>query len=177
MRIPLVGRRLGEIGAGRVKRTLLPMMIFLQDVILFVFSAVGISILLYYFNYGRFRLFSVFATLLGFVAYYFTAGKLVMLFSEGIICLLRMTGMLFFYLATRPFIFLWRWIRAVTLKFLGKIREAIAKRRKRLYNIRMISRLMKEAEFGFLTGADMTEDLRKIRKEKGEEGHGAEELL
>ncbi len=178
-RLPLLGRAVGEIGTGKIKRVFLPALIFLQDVLLFSFAAAGVAILNYYFNYGQFRLYTVFATLVGFVVYYFTVGKLVMLFSEGIICLARIALTMLFFLLTRPFVFLFRMIRFVLLKISAKIKEAIANRRKRLYNIRMRDHMLREAEQGFLSGAGIVglEEMTKKTDRKVEGGNGAEELL
>ena len=154
-RLPLVGRSVGEIGTGGFRRIALPVLLFLQDVLLFSFAAVGVAVLNFYFNHGQFRIYTVVAVLLGFLLYYFTVGKLVMLFSEGIVCLLRMALTIFLFLVTRPFVYLWRGICAVSEKIVRKIREAIANRRKKVYNIRVSRQLLKEAENGFLSSAGM----------------------
>lgn len=178
-KLPLLGRAVGEIGTGKIKKILLPVMIFFQDVLLFSFTAVGVAILNYYFNFGQFRIYTVISVLLGFLLYYFTVGKLVMLFSEGIVCLARMALAMLLYLLTRPFVLLWRLICAVVRKITDKIGEAIAKRRKKLYNIRMIDRMMRESANGFLSGVWAVEvrGVSKKKDRKGEDGRGAEELL
>ncbi len=178
-RLPLLGRSVGEIGAGKIKKITLPVMIFLQDVLLFVFSAVGVAVLNYYFNYGQFRIYTIAAMLLGFAIYYFTVGKLVMLFSEGIVCLARIALTMLFFLLSRPFVLLGQMLRGIIRKITDKIREAIANRRKKLYNIHMIDRMMREAASGFLSGSEVDQEIKRIKEEKrkSEDGHGTEELL
>ena len=149
-RLPLVNRSVGELGTGRWQRVFLPVVIFLQDVILWVFAAVGVVILQYYFNYGQFRIYTVACVLLGFLAYYFTVGKLIMLLSEGVVCLLRMATTMILFLITRPFVLFGRLIGNEIKKIWSKIRKALANRRKKVYNKRMKDRTMREAEWGFL---------------------------
>lgn len=60
-------------------------LIFLQDVLFFTASAAVSTIFFYKFNSGRVRLSGVAFILLGFAAYHFTLGQLVMLAADAII--------------------------------------------------------------------------------------------
>lgn len=169
--LPLLNRSIGEIGTGKGRRFLLPILIFFQDVLLCGFAAVGVAVLNYYFNYGQFRAYTVIAMLVGFAVYYFTVGKLMMLFSEGVICLLRMTTAMLWFLLTRPFVLFGRGIGFFWKKIYGKIREGIEKHRKKVYNIHIRKQVMKEATVGFLPGVSI------IPRKRKEKDHDAEKLF
>ena len=59
--------------------------IFLSDIIFCLTAAVSVIILLFHLNGGEIRGFALFGAALGFTAYYFTLGKLTVLFSDYII--------------------------------------------------------------------------------------------
>jgi spore cortex biosynthesis protein YabQ len=59
--------------------------IFVQDILFFVIAAAVSAIFFYKFNSGRVRLSGVAFMILGFSAYYFTVGRLVMLVADAII--------------------------------------------------------------------------------------------
>lgn len=58
---------------------------FAQDILFFVITAAASAIFFYKFNSGRVRLSGVAFMILGFSAYYFTVGRLVMLVADAII--------------------------------------------------------------------------------------------
>ncbi len=77
--------------------------VFATDVLYFVFFTVCFLLFLFAFNYGIFRWFILAFTVFGFVIYYFTAGKLVILFSRQITCFLAFVLNLTLYLVLVPF--------------------------------------------------------------------------
>lgn len=63
--------------------------IFIEDIIFSVISAVVIIIMIFHVNNGRIRWFALFGAGIGFLIYYHTAGRIVMICSERIIAFIR----------------------------------------------------------------------------------------
>ena len=82
--LPILKKPLGELKT-LPKRGFVSVIIFLQDLLFFIIAGVGVAILNYEFNEGKFRIFTLLAILVGFLLYYFTIGKLVILASELIV--------------------------------------------------------------------------------------------
>lgn len=148
--LPIVKRPLREIRCGKVKNTFLTIVIFCQDVFLCCASAVGIVILNYAFNDGRFRFYTVVALLIGFLLYYFTLGKLVIFLSEWIVFFLRAAFAIFFYLLSRPVVIFFNFLGKNVKKMRSNIQKTIANQRKKVYNINKVKNCFGAAEHGFL---------------------------
>lgn len=148
--LPILGRPLRELRQGKGKRGFLSVLIFFQDLLWFCSAGVGIVILNYAFNDGRFRIYTVVALLIGFLIYYFTLGKLVMILSEWIVFLLRSAFLIFFFILSRPFVkffcFLWKIIK----KTQRNLEKTIANQRKKVYNINKKKECFSAADRGFL---------------------------
>lgn len=149
--LPLIHRPLNRGKQGRFSGALLQVLIFFQDVFLFLTAGVGLVILNYEMNQGRFRFYTVFAMIAGFAVYYFTLGKLVMLVSEGIVFLIRATLTIVFGLFLRPFCLFYRFFMKKMERIRIFFQTAIAKRKKKLYNKNEQKRLRQEAGNGFLS--------------------------
>lgn len=152
IRLPILKRPLRRPRQTRIRSALLTAVMLLQDALLFAAAGVGVAVLLYEFNHGRFRLLAVIAPCLGFASYYFTAGRLVMLLSEGIVFFLRASASIFFALLLRPIRFFCSFFGDFAKKIYKKSENAIAKKRKRVYNKNKIKQIMQRAEQGFLDG-------------------------
>ena len=150
MPLPFLKRPLRSSADSPTARKLLPVLIFFQDVLLFVFAAVGTVVLNYYFNHGRFRIFTVLAVLVGFLIYYFTVGRLVMLLSEPLAFFVRACVRLTVFLAFRPFAIFFDFFRKNVKKIKENIKKTIANRRKKVYNIGKRKEMMRQATQGFL---------------------------
>lgn len=133
--LPILHRplRMGE--DGRVRRGILASVIFLQDVFLFAVAGIGCVLLLYEYNSGRFRFLLLPVVLLGFLAYYFTVGKCVMVVSEAIAFAIKAVTAIVFYLFTRPFVKIFQFFVKKLKKTVNFFQILIAKRTKKLYNI------------------------------------------
>lgn len=59
--------------------------ILICDILFFVICAVTVILLLFQLSGGQLRIFAVFGSIIGFAVYYFTVGRLVMMFAELII--------------------------------------------------------------------------------------------
>lgn len=128
----------------------LAVLIFFQDIAFFIFASVGIILLNYEFNEGRFRFFVVIAVILGFLLYYFTVGKVVMTVSEGIAFFVKATLLVIFSVALRPF-------AALSTFFIKKIKKialflniTIANTQKKLYNKYRRKDMIQKSLNGFL---------------------------
>lgn len=148
--LPIIRRPLRQPRQSRVGQAILPILTFAQDVAWFVIAAVGTVVLNYWLNQGRFRPYTVLAVAVGFVAYYFTVGKLVMLLSEGIIFLIRAIGTVFFVLISRPIGILVEFFGKIAKKINKKVKNTIAKKRMRVYNKYKKNKILRQAEQGFL---------------------------
>ena len=148
--LPIIKRPLGEIHCGKVKNTLLSILIFVQDLFLCCVSALGIVILNYTFNDGRFRFYTVIALLLGFLVYYFTLGKVVIFLSEWIVFVFRSFFLIFFFLLSRPFVIFLRFLGKNLKKLRLNLQKSIANQRKKVYNINKVKSCLNAAEHGFL---------------------------
>ena len=73
----------------RQRRLVEEIVIFIEDVLFWLISAVAMCIFIYYINSGRFRGVAIFGAVIGFFVYYKTIGKVVMLLSGCIINFLR----------------------------------------------------------------------------------------
>lgn len=148
--LPFLHRPLRTPNSTKVKNFFLNVLIFIQDILLLVASAIGVVLLNYYFNQGRFRIYTVLAVLLGFLLYYFTVGKLVMFCSEGVVFIFRAVLTVVFVLISRPIVFFVDFFGKNVKKLFKNIQKAIAKKRKRVYNKHKETFVLKEAEHGFL---------------------------
>jgi len=148
--LPILKRPLGEIRRGKVKNGFLSVLIFFQDVLLCCASAVGIVVLNYAFNDGRFRFYTIIALLLGFLLYYFTLGKLIIFLSEWIVFFLRAIFSIGFYLFARPWVLFFRFLGKIVKKTRSNLQKTIANQRKKVYNIHKVRIYFQAAEHGFL---------------------------
>ncbi len=126
---PLSGEERGKIGQGA-----LSVLIFFQDLFLFIFAGVGCVLLHYEYNSGRFRFFSLPAIVLGFLLYYFTVGKLIMALSERIVFVIKATFLILGSVLMRPFVAICHFFNKKLTKTMNFFRKLIAKRTKMLYN-------------------------------------------
>ena len=149
--LPWIHRPLQKKERSRVGSGALSVLIFFQDVFLFLIAALGVVLLEYQYNSGRFRFFVLPAMLLGFVLYYFTVGKCLMTVSEAVVFFIKaallIVGRCFLYPFIKLFGFILNFFRKITKKF----RICIAKRRKKLYNIHVKKKWLCLSKKGFVS--------------------------
>jgi len=148
--LPVVGHPLRRRARGKLSRIALPILTFVQDLLWFVIAAVGIAILNYWFNQGRFRLFTVLAMLVGFAVYELMIGKLVMRVSESIMDCVRAIGCVLFALISRPIVRFVDFFVNFAKKIVKKVQNTLAKKRIRVYNKNKKKDVLRQAEQGFL---------------------------
>ncbi len=139
--------------AARKKKTkniYLNILIFIQDLFLALFVAAGIILLNYYFNDGRFRLFTVLAMSLSAILYYFTVGKLMMLISEPIMLIIRTSVMFLVRTVLLPIRTILGWLYSIVKNTLLKTKKHIAKVLNIRYNKREVKRLCDLSKHGFI---------------------------
>lgn len=148
--LPIVHRPLVRTEHGKIKNGMLAVLIFFQDLLLFAVGGVGLVLLQYEYNSGRFRFFCIPAILIGFLLYYFTLGKIVMLLSEVIVQGIRAFAWIVGWCILTPFVKIGRIFSKILIKFAKNIQILIAKRAKMLYNRDKKKEWLCTAEKGFL---------------------------
>lgn len=128
------GIKISRGQGGKVKKRALSALIFIEDILLFAFCGCGVTVLNYYLNRGQLRLYTITATLAGFAIYYFTAGKLIMLFAEALTFVAEAALRILFHILSRPFVWIFRATRKIFSPLLKKISYAIEKRKNIVYN-------------------------------------------
>ena len=147
--LPIVNRPIERKESGLRKKSL-SVLIFFQDIIFFAIAGIGITVLNYEFNEGRFRFFTVFAVVSGFIIYYFTVGKIVMMLSEGIVFFIKATILIIFSAICRPFVILGHFWAKKLKKTTLFLYITIANIQKKLYNINRKKKMIKKSSTGFL---------------------------
>lgn len=139
---------------GRVGERAQGALIFLEDVLYLAVAGALFSVFVYWQNDGVFRSHLLVGTLLGFFAYYFTVGRLVLSAAESLAALLRLLFACLFFLAALPVRFLWRrgkrgalWLGRTMRRFLRRTRVKLLLP---LYARREARRLLASAQRGFL---------------------------
>lgn len=161
--LPLVHRTLEMGKMQRWKRRILPVVLFFQDIALFCFAGAGTVLLNFYYNNGRFRLYTLVGLLVGFLLYSLTVGKAVMFFSEGILFFLRAGLVISGWLISRPFVAFIGFLGKIAKSFQVKLKRTIANQRKKVYNKNKKKIVLQEATYGFLP--DIAEECSKQAKE------------
>lgn len=105
--------------------------IFLQDIIFMIMAASGIVILNYYLNYGDFRFFTVISMCVGIVLWYMSLGKLIVMFSEPIVVLVKRC---IYIVVCIPMIYVLKVVTGLYKKIYNKALKAIANSRNVRYN-------------------------------------------
>ena len=110
------------------------LIIHITDVLFFIVCGIIIAITVYFSNSGRVRWFIYFFCVLGFLAYYFTVGKIVIKLSGTITEILKTAVYSFVYLLFYPFFPIVSIIKGVTHKMIEgcKVRRINEKKKKDL---------------------------------------------
>lgn len=135
--------------AGKGKEIIKAFFLVLQDVVFCLAAGILVSILLFYRNDGVFRGFVLIGAALGFVAYYFTVGRLVISASEYIVFAIRTAFLYVVYYVSLPFIRLGRFS---VERIGGAIQRAREKRLERIrasYHARVCREMLALSEKGF----------------------------
>ena len=109
----------------RVLRRGMLTVIFFEDILFALFASVCVNLFLFNLNDGQVRWYAILGTGLGFLLWYFTAGKFVMLCATAIIRFVRRVFWFLFRILLYPFIRLGRLLGRVLGRFLRRIRQAV----------------------------------------------------
>ena len=150
LKLPFIGALGDKRSESKLKETLLSVVIFIQDILLFVFIGCGTAVLNYYLNRGQFRLYTIVAVAAGFAVYYFTLGKLVIFLSQGIVFLLRAVFNIGVYILSRPFVWVFLAVKKSVIYCYKKVSHAIAKKKIIGYNKKRRAELLALAQKGFI---------------------------
>lgn len=149
MRLPFCKKEVGikeKTGVGWGGRCV----IFLGDVLTFLFGALGIIILNYSYNYGSFRVFTAIGAIVGFVLYLNTLGRLALLVLEPFALCVKYAILSLFVIFGYPFFKIGKFIAKTYNKIVFLYRFTLEKHREKLYNVREEVYLFEMSENGFL---------------------------
>ncbi len=149
LKLPFVKRELSVQKNRKINGVLKNIIVFFGDLFTLVFTGCGIVILNYSYNDGGFRGFSVIGVALGFAAYYFTAGKLIIFLLEPIAFLLKYCICAFFVFLGYPICVFLKFLIKNVRKMCFLCRFALEKRRRKVYNIKEKICLLEMAKNGF----------------------------
>ena len=135
---------------NKLRQLALNVIIFLQDLVFMIIAAVGIVFLNYYLNDGEIRLFTVISAVIGCALWYMSFGKLVIMFSEPIVMLIKFMVYTTVKIISTPVRYLVMFAVNIYKKILFKVRKAIANSRNIRYNIKRKKYYTEISRFGFL---------------------------
>ena len=136
---------------SKALKTAMPVIIFVQDVLLFVFIGFGIVVLNFYLNRGQMRLYTVTSVAAGFLAYCFTVGKLVSLVSDVLLFLVRAVFTIALRVISLPIVFIFSLVKKAALGAVKKIIFLLEKRSAMRYNKKRSERLLRLSACGFIS--------------------------
>ncbi len=134
--------------------------IFIGDTLSVLFGAVGIIVLNYSYNSGSFRFFGLVGAVLGFLAYYYTVGRLVMGILEPLVLGIKYLFLSFFIVFGYPFLKFSKFIAKTVKKIVFLYSFTLEKRREKLYNVREEVYLFEMAKNGFLNKGEQNKKER-----------------
>ena len=149
LKLPFINRPITRKSNRGFRKNVQLAVVFLGDMICVVVSAIGILILNYAYNSGRFRFFTVFGVLIGFLLYYFTVGKLIMLISEPIAILIKYVFLSFLVIFGYPFKTFFCFAVKKLKKYVFLYSFTLENRAKKLYNIEEKKYLVEMSKNGF----------------------------
>ncbi len=122
----------------------------LQDVLFCLVAGFVITVILFYYNDGRLRGFSLIAMLMGYLAYRYSLGKLSGRFSARLSAVIGKGIYLAFFYVTRPVIRVSLWSFRVATKPIRLCQIKISERRIRKYDTARMEQLRKISKKGFV---------------------------
>lgn len=147
-------------GRSRVSDFVKRAVLIAQDFFFCVTFGIAVALLLFSRNGGEFRGFVLLGALLGFAAYYFTVGQLVIRASEYVVFAIRTALLYAVYYVTLPFIAV---VRFIGRHVMNMVKARVAKRReKRIvrYTKAEEQSLIRLAENGFLCDGILSQETK-----------------
>lgn len=147
--LPILGRPLRTPRETKPFKILLATIGAVQDVALFVFAGVGITVIQYYFNNGKFRFYPLAAMAVGFLIYSLTIGKLLLRLTDIFAFAICACFSIFFAIFITPVRIFVKFFGKIAKRICGNLGKSIAKKRRQVYNKYKKKRLLQQAEHGF----------------------------
>lgn len=139
-------KRMPKSSCDLIKRGFL----VLQDIAFCLTVGVLLSVLLFYQNNGEFRGFVLVGVATGFLAYYFTVGKLVIRISEYLVFAIKTAILYVIYYTTLPFIVAGRFVVVHVGRFVDRQRQKRKEKKIDRYHRRTSEELLVLSKQGFL---------------------------
>lgn len=136
--------------SGRASQMIKYICLVLQDVIFCFTVGILLAVLLFYQNNGEFRGFVLAGAAVGFFAYYFTIGKLVIRASEYVVFALKTAMLYLVYYVTLPFVAAARFLVTRVGRLLEKLRQRRWEKACRRYHAKRYQEWLALSEWGFL---------------------------
>lgn len=121
---------------------LFSVILFVEDILFVIFFCIVFILALFYGNGGAFRVAFLISVVAGFAAYYFSIGRISVIFFEIWAAYIRATLLYIAYYLALPIRMFCKWTLSVIKKFIAKLAKAIEKRRIKRYNIEERKRLL-----------------------------------
>lgn len=109
--------------------------VFLCDLFLSAYAVIGLVVINYSYNDGKFRMFTVLGAAVGFLIYYFSFSKVLLFLFEGGFFFLKYAIMSIFDFLRKPILYIYNKFVKKIKKMCGKFRFRIEKKRKEVYNV------------------------------------------
>ena len=126
------------------------MVIFIQDLYVFLMAGIGISVLNFTYNDGKNRLYTILGILLGFLFYRIIFEKPMRWGLEGLFFCINVFFSCLFLIFIRPFSKIIKFFNKKLIEIRKKIFKCLAKRKKRVYNLYGKKYYIQESVWGFL---------------------------
>lgn len=111
--------------------------VFAGDILFFFIVSPIFTVFIYYANNGKIRWYLIIGSIVGFMLYYITIGRIIMLFSSLIVFIIRSAGAYLIYFTIRPAVifirFIFGIIRALILRIVLRIKTAVMVKKMRKY--------------------------------------------
>lgn len=158
-------------GKDRVTYRIQCVYVFFLDVLLWIFGALGVVILSYYFNYGEIRGICVLGTLLGYFISHISVERLIVACFEYVFAALRKIILWMFKKMYAPMSFFGKKCKKMLEKAKINVINTLEKREKLLYNNNELLYIYKLSQKGFvfLSTEDMKiNDSKRTGRKKNE---------
>lgn len=111
--------------------------VFAGDILFFFIVSPIFTVFIYYANNGKIRWYLIIGSIVGFMLYYITIGRIIMLFSSLIVFIIRSAGAYLIYFTIRPAVifirFIFGIIKALILRIVLRIKTAVMLKKMRKY--------------------------------------------
>lgn len=165
VKLPIVRKK---VSMGEKSGALQAIVINVGDFLCVIFAAVGIIILNYAYNSGRFRFFTVIGMGVGFIIYRYTVGKLVIAVAEPIAFIFKYFLLSIILIFSCPFVKAGSHIGKFVKKIIYLYSFTLEKKKKELYNIDEKVFATEEGETAMPSSSSQRRLKRSKRRRSGE---------